>query len=97
MNTEPCSCGNTNLHRLAVRRTFDDVQAELWSDGSVNLGSGRFGYSNKRTVGLDAGWLLMDEVCLYTRAEWSHLCASAKRAVKTDSPITKLRSLMHIN
>ena len=67
--------------RIAVRHTYDGKRVELWSDGVVILGNGKFGYSRSRKIGLEAGWLVMGDVCIYTQDEVLPLCAAAKRAV----------------
>lgn len=89
-----CSCGNQEPHRLASRRTADGVRAELWSDGKVNLGNAAFWMTQERRIGLDAGWAVMEEVCLYTQHEWSALCAAAKVAFngKHAQPLIQMRA-----
>jgi len=77
----PCSCANTDLHLVSVRKTFDDKKVELWSDGVVLLGSGKFGFAFSRKIGMEAGWLVMGEVSLYTSDELTRLCKAAKQAV----------------
>jgi len=91
---------DTTHTRIAVRKTYDGKRVELWSDGVVIIGNGTFGYSRSRKVGLDAGWLVMGDVCLYTLDEVLPLCAAAKRAVadKTTrlgrTPVERMRAHM---
>jgi hypothetical protein len=98
-----CSCGHHDAHLVATRRTFDNKRVELWSDGKVNLGNGTFCMAGERKVGMDAGWLILGEVCLYTVAEWDALCKAAKASVadKTTrlgpTPLARLRARMADN
>ncbi len=36
-----CSCGNTDPHTIARRRTVEDIDLAFWSDGQL---TGRFGH-----------------------------------------------------
>ena len=81
-HSDTCSCGNKEPHRVAERRLFDGVKAELWSDGKVNLGNAVFWMAQQRTVGMEAGWAIMDNCALYTQDEWDTLVKQMKRRFK---------------
>lgn len=62
---------------IATRRTFDGVRVDLWSDGVISIvGIG------KRAVGLEAGWLVLGDVCLYDAAEVMALAEKARKGTR---------------
>lgn len=87
-----CGCGEKKSHEVARRRTADEKQVVLWSDGLV---SGAMGFNLKgigaprsefeRRKALEAGWLVMGDVELYDYAEVPALVKAARRAVKQNS------------
>lgn len=90
-----CSCGCSQIHKVARRETSDGVTLQLWSDGSVTYALGIYikGTKSARTSyqsskNLEAGHLLFSVVELYDFKEVPQLLKSARKAVrqKSDSP-----------
>lgn len=78
MNLSPCSCGHSEVHSIARRKTFDGIEVVLLSDGAV---TGRMGFGlagvpivrpeteEARTLALRAGNLFLGEVEIHTYEE----------------------------
>ena len=89
MSAAPCSCGERENHILASRKTSDGMNVCLWSDGSI---AGRFGHqiagiplSRPRTheqhsAALEAGWMFIREVALFSLAELPDLHKASRKA-----------------
>ena len=74
------------VNKMAQRLTNDGFYVFLWDDGVIqipNLAS--------RKIGIDAGWMLMDEVCVYDLSEFTKACRVMKAAWKQ----TKVRPLSY--
>lgn len=95
-----CTCGRTDDHVIAERRTLDGVLVCAWSNGDVTgvlgmwprgIGRTKMNATQKR-----AAQLLLDEVCLYDWSELGDLIKTARRAVVQASvpPLTYLRRAM---
>ena len=84
-----CSCGCTEAHVVARRKTFDDITVQIWSDGAVTCGlntyviRGSRGYKVRNA--LRAAWMVADVVSLYDHAELRRLCVSARQAAEQPS------------
>lgn len=79
--TCPCSCGETKVHDVAHRRTYDERGVILWSDGDLTFAfSGIPGVGKLRDVerARRIGWLVIDEVCIFTAAELPLLVKTAR-------------------
>lgn len=85
----PCSCGCAETHEVARRTTADGKLVVLWSDGLVTgflgfrvrgVGASRSTYEAGKDM--EAGWLMLDEVCLYDFAEVGALVHAARRSVR---------------
>lgn len=76
-----CSCGDPEAHVVGRRRSSDGVSVLLWSDGSVTSWAEalpgvpvrRPRTAETREAVLRAGWLFLDEVCLYEQDEFGAL------------------------
>lgn len=91
--TKFCTCGETEPHTIAKRRTADGITVMLWSDGAV---TGAFGgrfpglpVRRPRTVegankARRVGRLFLGEVEIYDEAELGELYAAAERASRAD-------------
>lgn len=84
-----CTCGRSDSHQIAWRRTFDDKIVCLWSDGALTwaLGAAIRGTSFPRTdaqrdVARRVGRLVLEDVCLYDTDEVPGLISAAHAAVK---------------
>lgn len=85
----PCSCGDPHPHEIGRRRTADGKTVVLWSDGAVTaaLGFGLPGIgvprgAYERGKAVEAGWLVLDEACVYDLSEIPALVKAARRAVR---------------
>lgn len=96
-----CTCGNTETHIIAKRQAFDGKSVRLWSDGAITLGAfnqyairGSRGASTRKA--LEAGWLAIEEACLYEHGEIRKLATLARRAViqRSFEPRDYLRGAM---
>jgi hypothetical protein len=106
MNTKtntsnPCSCGCTEAHVIARRKTFDGIAVQLWSDGAVTCGINTYVAMAPRSAhgrrnAVKAAWLMAGEVALYDHAELRGLVLAARKAVEqpTLQPETYLRAVM---
>jgi hypothetical protein len=96
-----CSCGCREAHVVAERRTADDVAVCLWSDGEVTgrLGIYPRGLGKLRTSSdryLCAGWLALNEVCMYEWSEVAQLVRTTRKAYAQTSlmPVEYVRRSM---
>lgn len=76
METNTCSCGCTEVHRVARRTLADGKAVILWSDGLVTFalgfrirGIGTARESWAQEADLRAGWAFMGEAELFTTVE----------------------------
>ena len=87
---QKCPCGCAKLHKMASRKTSDEIVVLLWSDGSitgwVNALRGvpvrRPRSAEAHSLAVKAGWLLMGIVELYSLDELPDLyraCESVAR------------------
>lgn len=84
-----CTCGCTEVHRIAYRRTADDMRVELWSDGMVTWAMGLFmrGVGKPRhkyveranRFALDA---IADDVSLYDAEELPSVVRTARKLAR---------------
>jgi hypothetical protein len=83
-----CTCGKTEVHPIARRRSADGYSVVIWSDGGI---SGHLGlntivrpsrgeWATQRA--LDAAWLFAGECELYEWDELKRLARVARDAVK---------------
>lgn len=95
-----CTCGRTDLHVIAERRTFDGIRVCGWSDGEVTFGLGIYpqGIRRRRTrvYAEQIRDLVLEEVSLYDAAEVPALIRAAREAVAQASfpPAVYLRRRM---
>lgn len=88
--TQHCSCGCATRHKMATRKTFDEIVVLLWSDGSitgwVNALRGvpvrRPRSAEARQRAVQAGWLLMGVVELYTLEELPDLYRACENVAR---------------
>jgi hypothetical protein len=100
--TALCSCNATEPHEVARRRTGDGITVVLWSDGGVSGAMGRPVWGDaartiqRNKVYMRAGWLLVDEVCLYDASEVRRLVKVSRRACeqRRETPLVHLRRVM---
>ena len=84
-----CTCGLTEDHIIATRKTADDRIVHLWNDGQVTFalgvylrGIGRSRSASGRRLDLRAGWIVLGEVESYDAEELPALVRAAQRAVR---------------
>lgn len=74
-NTNTCTCGNAQPHRIAWRRTADGAHVELWHDGALTGAGGlalrgvpiaRPRTPEAREAALASGWLVVGELARTT-------------------------------
>jgi hypothetical protein len=90
---------------MARRRTADGMIVELWSDSSVTTGAfgtivvGATAAASDETVRLNvlAGWLAINDACLYDAAEIRALVLAARKGVRQASvdPLAYMRRAMN--
>lgn len=86
-----CSCGCVEAHEVMSRLTSDGCRVTLDSAGQVWLAF----YAIGRPLPIEAGRVLMGEVCLYTSNELTVLVGAAKEATKHGPmPATSIRHLL---
>jgi|SRR6185312_10449659 len=81
-----CSCGCTETHVVARRKTFDNVSVQIWSDGAVTCGLNTYVAMAPRSAwgrgkAVEAAWLVADRVSLYDHSELRGLVLKARAAV----------------
>ena len=85
-----CTCGESKLHIIARRKTFDDKLVLGWSDGAVTFGLGLFprGVGRLRSSAqLRYQALVLDLCGLYDAAELGALIHAARASlVQTAQP-----------
>src|SRR6185369_7886618 len=76
---------------VATRLTANGIAADLWSDGIVSIW--RVG---SRSVGMAAGFALLDEVCLYDSSEFIRAAEVMRRAWRQSrvEPLVYFRQVM---
>lgn len=87
-----CSCGGCEAHLMAVRRTFDGKEVQLWSDGVVTWGMGygiegigRARSCSGRRLDVRAAWTVAAKVELYDAVEVPALVRLARRETRRGS------------
>lgn len=81
-----CSCGSTEAHVVARRKTFDDISVQFWSDGAVTCGINTYvamapRSAFRRRAAVKANWLVTDRVSLYDHAELRGMVDAAREAM----------------
>jgi hypothetical protein len=97
-----CSCGSAIPHKIVRRRTADDKEVSLWSDGQVTAGIGfcirSIGVSHSDhecSLNVEAGWLVFGEIELYDGAEVARLVKCARRAVRQKLEIPRIAMIKY--
>ena len=90
-----CTCGKSEKHVIATRKTYDDVKIQLWSDGVVTsgMGFGLKGVGTPRTTkglenALKAGWELLRIVELYEFREVGPVLKKLRKSYATGKSIS---------
>lgn len=98
-----CTCGEPEPHVIAHRLTYDGIGVNLWSDGAITgvLGLKLRGVPIRRPKTKEAadrlrmaGWLALDEVCLWKVDDLPALLKAADKVVQIDNLPGTLRRLM---
>lgn len=96
-----CSCGETTLHIVANRQTFDGIGIAMWCDGAVTgcLGAGlrnvpvaRPRTDASRVLEVRAARLFLGEVCLHSASDLGPLHKACRWAAARDGLPGTVRS-----
>lgn len=76
-----CSCGKTESHIVATRRTMDNIRIHLWSDGDVTGGLG-ITIDRGRALPMAAARSFLETATLFSWEELPALLKHARKAIK---------------